>query len=321
MVFAALSMVVLFAFAGLAIDGGRAYAERRQQQNAADAAAMAGTHELERFVDGTDAGVIMKRVMKVAGENGSDPGSITCELVDEAATVLQECPSPGSATSLPPTASGVKVELSRTEETAFIRVVGPSQFTAAANATAQVQALLSGNSPFMVCANAPGHPAPLLVKAGSPPSWVVNTGAISSEYHLYGNDIKDDGRDCGNGSSSFRGLIDVDEGPYRLNDFWKVKTGNETGPINKLVASGSPCSGEYDTFNEGCVLVVPLCTHGNGETGSNFEAYCVRFGAFEITFNENHDIRGVFLGAAVVTEGQGGGAPVDGEARLIKLTQ
>ena len=35
MVFAALSMVVLFAFAGLAIDGGRAYAERRQQQNAA----------------------------------------------------------------------------------------------------------------------------------------------------------------------------------------------------------------------------------------------------------------------------------------------
>ena len=39
----ALAMVVLIAFVGLALDGGLAYSERREAQNATDAAAMAGS--------------------------------------------------------------------------------------------------------------------------------------------------------------------------------------------------------------------------------------------------------------------------------------
>ena len=42
----ALMMIVLLAFASLAIDGGNAYVERRRSQNAADAAALAGARQL-----------------------------------------------------------------------------------------------------------------------------------------------------------------------------------------------------------------------------------------------------------------------------------
>ena len=42
----ALSLVVLLGIAALAIDVGRLYGERRRMQNAADAAALAGAHEL-----------------------------------------------------------------------------------------------------------------------------------------------------------------------------------------------------------------------------------------------------------------------------------
>jgi Flp pilus assembly protein TadG len=42
----ALSLVVLLGIAALAIDVGRLYGERRRMQNAADAAALAGTHEM-----------------------------------------------------------------------------------------------------------------------------------------------------------------------------------------------------------------------------------------------------------------------------------
>ena len=46
----AVALLALIAFAGLAIDGGRFYAERRRTQNAADAVALAGARELAEFI-------------------------------------------------------------------------------------------------------------------------------------------------------------------------------------------------------------------------------------------------------------------------------
>ncbi len=51
-----LMLVVLLTFVGLAIDGGLVYAERRQMQNAADAAALAGARELCLGHSATEAG-------------------------------------------------------------------------------------------------------------------------------------------------------------------------------------------------------------------------------------------------------------------------
>src|SRR5690606_14248364 len=47
-VIVALSVVALLLFSALAIDGGRAYAQRRVTQNAADAAAMAGARAVQQ---------------------------------------------------------------------------------------------------------------------------------------------------------------------------------------------------------------------------------------------------------------------------------
>jgi|WetSurMetagenome_2_1015567.scaffolds.fasta_scaffold41421_3 Flp pilus assembly protein TadG len=51
----ALSLVVLLGIAALAIDVGRLYGERRRMQNAADAAALAGAHELCQGRTGAEA--------------------------------------------------------------------------------------------------------------------------------------------------------------------------------------------------------------------------------------------------------------------------
>jgi hypothetical protein len=63
LVLVALAMVGLMAFAGLALDGGLAYATRRVAQNAADSGAIAGSHELHRqkWEDGSNANQIDQR--------------------------------------------------------------------------------------------------------------------------------------------------------------------------------------------------------------------------------------------------------------------
>ena len=64
----ALSLVALCAIGGMAIDGGAAYANRRQSQNAADSAALAGTIILDdiRTGDQTDESKILAAVTTVA---------------------------------------------------------------------------------------------------------------------------------------------------------------------------------------------------------------------------------------------------------------
>lgn len=65
----ALAMIVLLAFAALAIDGGNAYVNRRRAQNGADAGALAGAHELIVYRSGT-ATNIRAAINKAAEDNG-----------------------------------------------------------------------------------------------------------------------------------------------------------------------------------------------------------------------------------------------------------
>ena len=65
----ALAMIVLLAFAALAIDGGNAYVNRRRAQNGADAGALAGAHELIISRSGT-ATNIRAAINKAAEDNG-----------------------------------------------------------------------------------------------------------------------------------------------------------------------------------------------------------------------------------------------------------
>jgi hypothetical protein len=66
-----LALVVLFAFAGLALDGGRIYSERRRAQNAADAAAFAAASAAVNGQDFTTSGLTL------ASANGFDNNTTT----------------------------------------------------------------------------------------------------------------------------------------------------------------------------------------------------------------------------------------------------
>lgn len=177
LIFFAAIVTGLLAIAGLVVDGGFLYAERRQQQNAADAAAMAGTQALDRYQRSTSVPVtaVWDAVAASATQNGADLDEVECTLVDELAGPISaidtlgqpileaaRCPrtgelgiDPGPRLDL---ATGVRVQTAATKPTNFMSVLGVSEFRAPGAATATLQAVLGlapGASPFMVCGSSP----------------------------------------------------------------------------------------------------------------------------------------------------------------------
>ena len=81
LVIVALAIVALAAIVGLAIDGGRLYELRRQVQNGADAAAMAGPRELAQMIsecaNPTPANdlLVAAKVLEFAALNGVEETS------------------------------------------------------------------------------------------------------------------------------------------------------------------------------------------------------------------------------------------------------
>jgi len=116
LIWVSLAMVALISMMALAIDGGYAYAQRRQMQNAADAAAIAGARM--RALGGSDAQVDSV-INQYATANGADAVSWT---------YLN-----GQNT--------VQVTASRTFPTFFAGIVGLQQMTASALAEASIQPL------------------------------------------------------------------------------------------------------------------------------------------------------------------------------------
>lgn len=346
MVLFVLALGALLAITGIVIDGGRAYSNRRQVQNVADAASLAGTYELNRNFGGQSTPEkILQKVQAKISENKAN-GALTCEITDEAGTVLQPCPTT-AATALAANADGVKVTIGDSRNTEFIRVVGINSFTTSANATATVQALRGGvASPFLMCGltqpqggqngmdattKAPlTPPAPILLDTNpalprtNGSKWIVNTGqqsptyqsAIGKRYVIHDQQVPT----CFGGGSGFKGWAQQGE-EATLPGWWDTQTGTRAGPARSVIAGQEGC----ETNLNNCIIVVPICVQSNGDNGASYDLYCVKFGSFKIidtgggNSGSSHD--GIFLGEAVVSEGKGGGKPVSGEARLIRLFQ
>jgi hypothetical protein len=141
----AFAFIVLAAFAGLAIDGGRLYAERRQVQNAADAAATAGAMQLAGFIADCDAGntpndnTVAAAVADLAMYNGVDhfspDGDVEAWYVDAEGKYLGRV---GWNLGIPNSATGIKTTLTLTETATFMRMVGQPALVASAEAVAMV---------------------------------------------------------------------------------------------------------------------------------------------------------------------------------------
>lgn len=277
MIFLAIVLTGLLAIAGLVIDGGRVFAERRQQQNAADAASMAATRELDRYqralteADGTptDAEDVLAVAVKTVTANGGESGAVVCTLVDEEGAPIvatsASCPtsSGGDAEARLLAADGVQVRSSRTASTFFIRVVGAERFTARADATATVQALRSlpiGASPVMVCGTSAAdleaaveaaglgdftagdddtYDIPILRNEGT--RWGVNPEAIADRNDLSTSPVYriHDNQAVAKCGAGGNGFKGLVDprGAYAIPGWWGTKTGTTAGPIRNVLGS------------------------------------------------------------------------------------
>jgi hypothetical protein len=144
LVIVAVGMVVLIALVGLVIDGGFAWGQQRENQNAADAVAKAGTVVVQHaYADDTpptdgDVGCAVDDAVEAFGVDlvsavytNSEGTPLTPEIP------VGECGSVG-AIPVDLDAQGVKATTTHTFDTFLARVVGVEEFTTSADATAVV---------------------------------------------------------------------------------------------------------------------------------------------------------------------------------------
>ena len=118
-VMVAITMVGLVAVVGLVSDGGLVFAQRRDLQNVADAAALAGAMQIDQETYRASASVVLDEQAAYRAAVGylEDEGGLTYSVVVRAA--------------------GVEVAVSREASMGFLRVVGIDDVEISAQATAE----------------------------------------------------------------------------------------------------------------------------------------------------------------------------------------
>ncbi len=154
----ALASLVLLGALGLAIDGGYDYIQRRGMQNAADAAALAGSRAISQ--NQTDSQVTQV-VLDTAAHNGvTDPTKVTCTFITNTYNAVTNtlgttlpCSKTGVAMStFTANYTGVLVGTTERHQTFFFRALGVAQSGASATAAARVERPIGvTGGPFMVC--------------------------------------------------------------------------------------------------------------------------------------------------------------------------
>jgi Flp pilus assembly protein TadG len=357
-VIVALTMTMMVTITAIVIDLGNTYATHRQVQNAVDAAAMAATRQLAK---GATGATILSTAQTVVGANGADSSSVVCRII---ANTLTPTPFPFLTTDGAPltcanytnrtnypTADGVWVSASKTNNTFFGSIVNAPTLstTAVAAATAQPLRVLDSLPVFAACGDdqqmdqnsgPPLSPAaPLLLDAnGKAPNPITNPNPVApvriNSAAIYSSSA-DGGKGgpaylihamsgvdtCGASSSSDKGLILIPisasgSTPGSFNNL--AGSGTHAGPTRSSVANQPGCDLGASV---GCVMVLPICDQAQGN-GSNVYYRCEFFGSFQLlTANVNTDIVG-FLGPAypLASYGQGGqGVPGANEMFVIKL--
>ena len=171
LVFIAISMVALLLVAALVIDGGFGYTNRRQMQNAADSAALAGASALqkERFVFASanrNATRIRTAVLASLTSNGSsnsDTSLYECGLItlaqaqnpplpDITSPAVTKCSSLTSTTNVS-SYVGVIVRAGEKHSTMLAKLGGQNTQITRAVAVASVQRARSADGPWTVCGN------------------------------------------------------------------------------------------------------------------------------------------------------------------------
>jgi Flp pilus assembly protein TadG len=160
LVLVALALIALLVVAGLALDGGVVFLERRRMQNAADAAALAGAQQLAEIMcdsEGAEAAdaLVYAAVVTYAERNGVRTASdlaATYVKFDGDAIVEFTPPVLVGSGAVPDGASGVAVTPTITRSTALVSLAGIDKTSASAYAMAVTGPPLTGGGlrPFGV---------------------------------------------------------------------------------------------------------------------------------------------------------------------------
>ena len=131
-------VVLLFLIAGLVIDAGTAFFNRRDAQNTADIAAMAGTKQLADYYLGKTPWDVYGAISRSAAANGCTGGCTwTARYVGaRSGPVFRDLGAVGSGGAPPGGALGVKVDVTRHPRTYFLGVIGQTTWTVQTTATA-----------------------------------------------------------------------------------------------------------------------------------------------------------------------------------------
>lgn len=153
----AIALVALLAFVALAIDGGNLYSARREAQNAADAAAMAGARQVALEcgklgqTPGPDESAVLNAVTTLAGANtklagpssGGTGATFEAYYLDENGTRMstQQIGVGGLPCGCPGRAQGVEVIIHNTARTFIAGIIGQPELAVGASAKARYGAV------------------------------------------------------------------------------------------------------------------------------------------------------------------------------------
>jgi len=135
----ALFIGLVFAFMGLAIDGGMVYMQRRLMQNTADAACLAAANQLA--LGQSDAAATTRAQAVIAdnlgptgpGTGANAPGTLSYSTIGD--IYASDGASGANITrGIEVNGSGVRVAIQSPATTFFLRVIGIQQYTVAARA-------------------------------------------------------------------------------------------------------------------------------------------------------------------------------------------
>lgn len=145
LVYAALTAITMMGMVGLALDGGNLYMHKRQMQNAADAAALAGAQTLKLAIQAKQApsdSQILQSIKQYAQFNRkSDVDKDLTAFYSKDGVSLGVGVGGGV---VPSDANGVEVKAGQTMNSLFMRIVGITAYRASARAAARFTVTQSG---------------------------------------------------------------------------------------------------------------------------------------------------------------------------------
>jgi Flp pilus assembly protein TadG len=299
----AIFLTGLLGAVGLSTDLGVAFMQRRTVQAAADAGALAGTRLVAKE-SGTSQSA-RADVEAVVHANMSALGSVSsidCSYVNDEGQANSDCSS-----TIPSGASGVRVSVTESHPTFFVRVIpgAPTSVVTSATARANVKTLgMPTDGPFLPCGVdtrlATGGRLSLAIKSDG--QWIINPAAVGSTFEIHGPQIEK----CDSKASRYKGLADVDANRDRSAPGWFVyKEGDSAGTISQDVEGPDGCKAGQEIVD--CVVFLPIVVNDPAESGNDRQLWTVGFAPFYVTAPKSNEHWGKLISDYMVFgRGQGG---------------